>query len=83
MSAALMAEIMVRLEQALVENAPAFVVVAVAVDSGDVVHATGPFTEAEAALVQAGQDDATWKQHADPGEGNLKHVVVALWEPST
>jgi hypothetical protein len=76
-----MADLLVKLERAAVGSAKAFVVVTVDDESGDVVHATGPFAEPEQALVQAGRDDAEWKRVAEPGEGNFTYVVVPLWEP--
>lgn len=78
---AAMVELLVRLERASYDNATAFVVVAID-GEGNIVNATGPFTEPEAALVQAGIDDVNWKRHAEPGEGDFKSVVVPMWEPT-
>jgi hypothetical protein len=76
-------ELILALEQAH-QNARAFVVVTVDNEDHGVVHATGPFEEAEQALVQAGRDDAAWKEFMD-GEtdaGDFSYLVVPLWAPS-
>lgn len=75
-------DLFVKMERFRFEEAKACVVVTVDQDTGTVVHATGPFTQPELALAQAGRDDASWKRYAAPGEGEFTYHVVPLWEPS-
>lgn len=70
-------DLIVKLEQASHE-AGQFALVTLDSDGGNVVHATGPFDEPEQALIQAGRDEADWREH---GEGDIAFVVVPLWEP--
>jgi hypothetical protein len=76
-------ELIFALEQAQ-KNAGAFVMVTVDNETHTVVHATGPFDQAEAALVQAGRDDAAWQEFMDGEEvvGDFSYLVVPLWTPS-
>lgn len=77
-------EILMQLEQAQVAEAKAFVLVTTDAYTGDVINATGPFTQAELALVQAGRDEADWKRHAenDIDAESIAYTVVPLWEPT-
>jgi hypothetical protein len=77
-----MVDLLVKLERCSVEEADAFVVVTVDEETGIVLHATGPFAEPEAALVQAGIDEAAWNRATGPEDGRLLYRVVSLWEPS-
>ena len=71
------------LEQGRLASATAFVTVTVDNETHTVVHACGPFTEAEQALAQAGRDDAGWKKFVgDDDAGDYSYVVVPLWSPS-
>lgn len=78
-------DLLIACDRAIVENAKAFVVVAVDFDAGIVLHATGPFEEAEQALVQAGVDENQWKrdtEDGDPADNSIRWLVVPQWEPS-
>lgn len=76
-----MIELLVRLDRARHENATAFAIVWLD-ETGAVVDTTGPFDQAELALVQAAKDTAVWERRAEPGEGEYTYVVVPLWGPS-
>ncbi len=84
MDAATEIDLMMMLERATVEEATAFCVVAVDDELGIVLSTTGPFTEAEAALVQAGRDEALWRKDTAGQDGcdSLRWVVVPQWEPN-
>ena len=75
-------DLMCRLEQARYENAKRWTVVLVDEHSGDICQTIGPFTEAEQALVHAGEHDRDWRETEDP-EGNAGFVykIVPLWGP--
>jgi hypothetical protein len=79
-----MTELLIRLEQASVENAKAFVVVATDAYTGDVISTCGPFAQPEQALAEAGRMDAEWRGQAENEveADAIKYVVVAQWEPS-
>lgn len=79
-----MADLLVRLEQASIENAHAFVVVATDTYSGAVLNSTGPFEQAEQALAETGRLDAEWRRTAeDEVEADaISYIVVPLWEPA-
>lgn len=78
-------DVLVFLERASVDGAKQFAVVCVDRFTGDVMHTTGPFAQAEQALVQAGIDEAEWRANAEnPVEAaSLRWLVVPQWEPST
>jgi hypothetical protein len=76
-----MVDLLCRIDQARYEEAKAFVVIAIDEVTGQVAHTTGPFAEPEHALIEAGRQDADWKAHAEPEEGDYSYVVVPLWEP--
>lgn len=69
------------LDRARYENAKAWVVVVIDDDTDEVCNAYGPFDEAEQALIESGRQDAEWKAHADPEEGNWTYKIVPLWGP--
>jgi hypothetical protein len=79
-----MVELTLLLERASIENASAFVVVAVDFESEVVLSTTGPFAEPEAALVQAGIDEAQWKRDTagEPERDSIRWIIVPQWEPT-
>jgi len=66
------------LDKARYENAREWIVVVIDDDTGEVVHGYGPFTEAEQALVEAGEQEAWWKEN-EPEEGTCTYKIVPLW----
>ena len=68
------------LDRARYENARAWLVVTVDDESGEIVHGHGPFTDAEDALVAAGEMDNEWQRIADD-DSTYTYKIVPLWEP--
>ena len=76
-------ELLTRLEQMDAESADAFIVATLCNRTGAVLHATGPFAQAEQALVQAGIEEANWQAACGPDEKDaLRFTITPLWEPS-
>lgn len=74
-------ELICNLERAAHEHARAFVVVCSERSSGQVVHATGPFPQAEHALIESVREDREWRHFCDAGEeDSFSYQVVPLWE---
>lgn len=74
-------DLMMQLEQARWNEARAFVVVTVDLDTSQPINASGPYEQAEQAFAQAGRDQADWDRSKDCDEGDVTHMVVPLWEP--
>jgi len=74
-------DLLCRLDRARYENANAWVVISVDDDSGEICDATGPFPEAEMALVKAGRMDADWKETEDEESGTWTYKIVPIWAP--
>lgn len=80
-------DLIVRLEQALEENASGFAVVALSKDltndSGTslVLNVSGPFGQPEQALAEAGRMDRDWRGQAssEAEAAAIDYLVVPLW----
>jgi hypothetical protein len=77
--ARLLADIEVRMHRDHERDAEGWLVVTVDDEFSSVVHATGVFETAEAALVESGRRYAADREHAQEGEPGWTHAVVPLF----
>ena len=73
-------DLMCLLDKSRYDNVREWIVVVVDDESGEIIHGYGPFDEAEQALVEAGEQEAWWREN-EPNLATSTYKIVPLWGP--